>query len=73
MWNLANDTIFRYIVPILYDGSLAVLKYLSVIVCLLVALEKNITIFGTLTHMARSSCLQVLTVAKLVLSRGNRK
>jgi len=41
VWNLANDTIFGDIIAILCDGSLAMLKYLSVIVCLLVALEKN--------------------------------
>jgi len=41
VWNLVNDTLFGDIIAILYDGSLAMLKYLSVIVCLLVALEKK--------------------------------
>ena len=54
--------------PILYDGLLPMLEYLSVIVCFLVVLGKTPTIFGTLTlgYAASGSCLQVLTAAKLV-------
>jgi len=45
------------------------LEYLSVIVCLLVALEKIPLYIGTLTlcYLASGSCFQVLTAAKLVL------
>ena len=58
-----------YIIPILYDGLLPMLEYLSVIVCLLVALEKIPLYIGTLTlcYLASGSCFQVLTAAKLVL------
>jgi len=46
------------------------LEYLSATACLLAALEKNITMYLvllTLRYLAPSSCLQVLTAAKIVL------